>query len=174
MSIFKPTGNWYSPPQGGERMWIGLALIWALIMSVTMPLWHFQGKQNATGETYKVNPDDFVDRVHQFVENHQVDEIDGVPVVEPPPGGDAYLLGEMWRFYPVLKLQEGETYRIHMSSGDLQHGVSILPLNINFQIMPGLDQVITVTPTSTGEFQIVCNEFCGIGHHMMTGRLLVE
>jgi cytochrome c oxidase subunit 2 len=34
--------------------------------------------------------------------------------------------------------------------------------------------VLTITPTSTGVFPIICNEFCGIGHHMMTGRIIVE
>jgi cytochrome c oxidase subunit 2 len=34
--------------------------------------------------------------------------------------------------------------------------------------------VLTITPTSTGIFPIICNEFCGIGHHMMTGRIIVE
>jgi cytochrome c oxidase subunit 2 len=31
-----------------------------------------------------------------------------------------------------------------------------------------------VTPTTTGEFYVVCNEFCGIGHHQMVGKILVE
>jgi cytochrome c oxidase subunit 2 len=56
---------------------------------------------------------------------------------------------------------------------DLQHGFSLQPLNMNFQILPGYDHVLTLTPTSAGEFSIVCNEFCGIGHHAMTGRILV-
>jgi cytochrome c oxidase subunit 2 len=56
---------------------------------------------------------------------------------------------------------------------DLQHGFSLQPLNMNFQILPGYDHVLTLTPTSAGEFSIVCNEFCGIGHHVMTGRILV-
>jgi cytochrome c oxidase subunit 2 len=33
--------------------------------------------------------------------------------------------------------------------------------------------VITLTPTGAGEFGIICNEFCGIGHHTMTGKIYV-
>ena len=33
--------------------------------------------------------------------------------------------------------------------------------------------VMTITPTTTGEFGIVCNEYCGLGHHTMTGRIYV-
>jgi heme/copper-type cytochrome/quinol oxidase subunit 2 len=30
-----------------------------------------------------------------------------------------------------------------------------------------------ITPTAAGEFSVVCNEFCGIGHHTMLGRIRV-
>ena len=99
---------------------------------------------------------------------------DGVPIVEIPPGGDGYLLARMWTFYPVIKLKKGQTYRLHISSLDLQHGFSLQPLNMNFQVLPGYDHVLTITPTSSGVFPIICNEFCGIGHHSMTGRIIVE
>jgi len=38
----------------------------------------------------------------------------------------------------------------------------------------GLDHVLTIKPTRKGEFPIICNEFCGIGHHLMTGKIIVE
>jgi cytochrome c oxidase subunit 2 len=139
-----------------------------------MPYWHFRGKQNATGEAYSVAPQAFFQRVNSFIADNKVGEMDSFPIVEPPPGGDAYLLGMMWNWFPVIKLREGETYRLHISSLDLQHGFSLQPMNMNFQILPGYDHVLTVTPPSTGIFNIVCNEFCGIGHHNMTGKIIVE
>ena len=94
-------------------------------------------------------------------------------MVEAAPGGDAYLQAQMWTFYPILKFRKGQTYRLHMSSTDIQHGFSLLPINMNFQVLPGYDHVLTITPTMTGEFPIICNEFCGIGHHQMTGKIIV-
>lgn len=174
MSIFYPTGAWVRAPHGGEKIWIGLALFWCLVMSIAMPYWHFQGKQNSTGESYEVTPKAFYDRVAKFVSANEVGKINGVPIVQPAPGSEVYLLAQMWRWYPVLKLKKDQTYRLHVSSFDLQHGLSILDQNLNFHVLPGYDHVITITPTSTGEFDIICNEFCGIGHHMMTGRIIVE
>lgn len=174
MSIFNPVGTWFKAPTGTERLWVGLALSWCLIMSVTMPYWHFKGKQNSTGESYKVEPAAFVDRADQFIESNQVGEERNIPIVEPSPGGDAYLVAEMWRWYPILKLKKDQTYRLHISSYDLQHGFSLQPMNMNFQILPGYDHVLTITPTTTGTFEIICNEFCGIGHHLMTGKIIVE
>jgi cytochrome c oxidase subunit II len=174
MSIQSPAADWFKAPTGNERLWIGLALIWCLIMSAMMPYWHLRGKQNSTGEAYAVTPAAFHERVERFVAANTVGERDGVPIVEPAAGGDAYLLGRMWSWYPILKLRAGETYRLHLSSLDLQHGFSLLPMNMNFQVLPGYDHVLTLTPTSRGEFTIVCNEFCGIGHHQMIGKIIVE
>ena len=62
---------------------------------------------------------------------------------------------------------------LHLSSLDVNHGFSLYPLNINFQIIPGYDYALRVTPTEAGDFRIICNEFCGIGHHTMVGRVIV-
>lgn len=173
MSIFVPESGWFKAPSGGERTWLGLAIAWCLVMSVMMPYWHFKGKQNSTGESYTVTPADFIARTERFIAAGKVGEDKGVPVVEVAPGGDAYLVGQMWRWYPILKLKKDQTYRLHVSAVDLQHGFSLMPLNMNFHMVPGYDHVLTITPTSTGEFPIICNEFCGIGHHMMTGKIVV-
>jgi cytochrome c oxidase subunit 2 len=174
VSITPPESGWFKAPSGGERVWIGLALAWCVVLFLMMPYWHIRGKQNSTGEAYRVEPWSFSERTEQMVAAHKVGELNGIPIVEPPPGGDAYLRASMWAWYPVLKLRKDQTYRLHVSSMDLQHGFGLLPMNMNFQILPGYDHVLTITPTMAGEYSIVCNEFCGIGHHLMTGRILVE
>jgi cytochrome c oxidase subunit II len=55
----------------------------------------------------------------------------------------------------------------------VNHGFSLLPLNVNLQVVPGYDYALRVTPTEAGDFRIVCNEFCGVGHHLMIGRVIV-
>jgi cytochrome c oxidase subunit 2 len=174
MSIQIPEADWFKPPSGGERLWIGLALTWCLVLTLMMPYWHFKGKQNSTGEAYRVAPADFAERVSRFVEANTVGQDHGMAVVAPPPGSDVYLQAQMWRWYPVLKLKKDQTYRVHLSSLDLNHGFSLQPLNMNFQVIPGYDHVLTLTPTSAGDFSIICNEFCGIGHHLMAGKIIVE
>ncbi len=173
MSIYPPPADWLKPPKGAERFWVGLALLWCLVMFVAMPYWYFYGKQNSTGESYRVTPGDFAQRVMQFVATNKVGEDKGIPIVEPAPGSDVYLQAQMRMWTPILKLRKGQTYRLHISSLDLQHGFSLQPINMIFQILPGYDHVLTLTPTTSGEFSIICNEFCGIGHHLMTGRMIV-
>ncbi|RMG13861.1 MAG: cytochrome C oxidase subunit II [Planctomycetota bacterium] len=176
MSISPPPPGWFKAPTGGERTWVGIALLWCLLMFLMMPYWHFRGKQNSTGEAYRVAPADFAARVERFVESNKVaeDPQSKKPIVEPAPGGDAYLQARMWDWYPVLRLKKGQEYRLHISSLDLQHGFSLQPMNMNFQVLPGYDHVLTITPTRTGDYRVVCNEFCGIGHHTMVGKIEVR
>ncbi len=32
---------------------------------------------------------------------------------------------------------------------------------------------MTIKPNEAGTFSVVCNEYCGIGHHTMIGRIYV-
>ena len=178
MSIYPPPKDWFRRPSGGERTWIGLSLVWCLVLFLMMPYWHFKGKQNSTGESYRVTAAAFSDRVEEFVDAHQVGVVEAggieYPIVQPAPGQDIYLKASMFMFYPVLKLKKGAEYRLHVSSMDVQHGFSLQPMNMNFQILPGYDHVLTITPTKAGDYMVVCNEFCGPGHHTMTGKIIVE
>jgi len=158
---------------GLEIGWVVIAFLWGLFMFFFMIAWHYIGDQNLSTETYRVQPANYVEKVEAFADEYTVGEEEGVPVVRPPAGEDAYILGRLWEWWPILELKKGESYRIHLSSADWQHGFSLQPTNINVQVHPGYEHVINLTPTETGEFGIVCNEYCGIGHHTMTGRIRV-
>jgi cytochrome c oxidase subunit 2 len=120
-----------------------------------------------------VDPAAFHQRVNEFIAEYQVGDENGYPVVAPPPGSDVYLMGTMWSWTPILKLEKGAEYTLHISARDVNHGFGLLPLNVNLQVVPGYDYGIRVTPTESGDFRIVCNEFCGIGHHLMVGKVIV-
>lgn len=171
--MIAPPRIWWKPLGRYERRWLIIAFVWCLFLTAMMPFWFFFGRQNVPATTYRVDPVAFQQQVFDFARQHQVDTLNGIPVVEVPPGGDGYLLARQWQWYPVLKLKKGQTYRLHISSFDVQHGFSLQPLNMNFMVLPGYDYVLTITPTTSGEYAIVCNEFCGIGHHIMIGKILV-
>ncbi|HHC08665.1 MAG TPA: cytochrome C oxidase subunit II [Actinobacteria bacterium] len=172
--MYPPAEVWWRPIDRLERSWVIIAFVWALVLTAMMPLWFVVGKQNVPVTTYRTTPERFRETVEAFAAEHQVGERAGIPVVAPPPGGDAYVYAQRFSFYPILQLEKGEEYRIHVSSLDVQHGFSIQPVNLNFQIVPTYEYVITLTPTESGEFQVVCNEYCGLGHHVMTGTILVN
>ncbi len=175
--LVSPEGRWWTDVPKQEKFWITLSFIWCLILFAMMPLWHIRGGQNVSGIRHKVDPTDYVNRVERFIQEYGTGEKQGgpwnIPVVAPPPGAHVYLLGRMWQWYPVLRLKKNTEYILHLSSADLNHGFSLYPLNINFQVIPGYDYALKVTPNQAGDFRIICNEFCGIGHHMMVGKIEV-
>lgn len=172
--IISPVGIWWKPAHRQERIWVTVAFAWCMVLFAMMPLWHFKGGQNPSGIRTTVEPAAFEARVNRFVTDYKVGEENGYPVVAPPPGSEVYLLARMWQWYPVLKLKKGAEYTLHLSSMDINHGFSLFPINVNFQVLPGYDYALRVSPNSSGDFRIICNEFCGIGHHLMIGKVLVE
>ena len=179
MSAILPPAErlWYRHPiDRVEGTWIAIALIWCLIMFAMMVGWHIWGNQNLSTETYRTTPDKFMAKVQVMVDKHTVrtETDEKTPVVAPPPGSDVYLLARLWAFYPILELEKDKTYKLHLSSMDYNHGFSLQPANINIQIVPGFEHVVTVTPNQAGTYSVVCNEYCGIGHHRMVGRIIVK
>jgi cytochrome c oxidase subunit 2 len=175
MAITPPSARlwWNTSVDRVELIWIAIAFVWGLVMFFMMIYWHATGDQNLATETYRTTPNAFYAKVERNVADWKVRELNGVPVVKPPAGADVYLLGRMWLWYPVLELESGQTYRLHLSALDLQHGFSLQPININVQVHPGYEHVLTLTPNRSGEYSVVCNEFCGLGHHMMLGKIFV-
>jgi cytochrome c oxidase subunit II len=180
MSAILPPAErlWYKHPiDRVEGTWIAIALTWCLIMFAMMVGWHVWGNQNLSTETYRTTPDQFMAKTQAMVDKYTVrietDE-NKTPVVAPPAGSDVYLIARLWSFYPVLELEKGKTYKLHLTSMDYNHGFSLQPANINIQIVPGFEHVVTVTPNQSGTYSVVCNEYCGIGHHTMVGRIYVK
>ncbi len=177
MTSFLPPSDriWWNVPVGRQEVvWIALALTWCLIMFLMMPYWHIYGKQNLSNEAYQTTPAKFGAKVEEMIKAHKVREESGMPVVNPPAGSDVYMLGRLWQWWPILELEKDKSYRLHLSSMDWQHGFSIQPINVNLQVVPGYEMVITVTPNKAGEYGVVCNEYCGIGHHTMLGKIYVK
>jgi cytochrome c oxidase subunit II len=178
MSALEPPRHrlwWKQPLDRTEGAWIVIAFVWCLVMFFMMPWWHVYGKQNLANEAYRSSPELFQKKTDEMVAKYKVrEETDlKIPVVKPPPGSDVYLIARLWQWWPMLELQAGQTYRLHLQSMDWLHGFSLQPENINIQVHPGYEHVLTVTPTAPGTYAIVCNEYCGINHHAMVSRLYV-
>ena len=176
MGITPPSERiwWKQPIARIELTWIVIAFLWGLTMFFMMIYWHGAGEQNLSSEAYQIKPQRFAEHAQVMIDEYTVREESGFPVVRPPPGSDVYLIARLWQWYPILELEKDQSYRLHLSSMDWQHGFSLQPVNINLQIVPGYEMVITVAPDQAGEFTVVCNEFCGIGHHLMLGKIYVK
>jgi len=178
MSLTSPAERiwWKEPIERVELLWVGIALLWAIIMFLMMPYWHVYGKQNLSNEAYRTTPEAYTRKAQAVVDQFTVrkETAEEIPVVHPPAGSDVYLIARLWNFWPILELEKGKTYKLHLTAMDYNHGFSLQPANINIQIVPGFEHVVTVTPNQAGTYSIVCNEYCGINHHTMVSRLYVK
>ncbi len=166
---------WKQPIEPIEITWIVIAFVWCIIMFVMMPYWHVFGKQNLANEAYRTTPEVYIAKTQAMVDKFKIREEteQKIPVVKPPAGSDVYLIARLWQWWPMLELEAGQTYRLHLMSMDWLHGFSLQPENINVEVHPGYEHILTVQPTKAGTYSIICNEYCGINHHTMVSKLYV-
>jgi cytochrome c oxidase subunit II len=97
-------------------------------------------------------------------------------VIERGPGRyDAYMRAQIWAFAPnEIKVPAGSTVTFYISSPDLQHGFVIERTNVNVMVVPGQVSKITTRFDKPGQYRFLCHEYCGVGHHTMFGKVVVE
>jgi cytochrome c oxidase subunit II len=99
----------------------------------------------------------------------------GQPVEMPDGTIEVQIAALMFAFAPAeVRVPVGRRIRFRLTTADVTHGFMISGTNANTMVMPGyISQFTTVFPRA-GDYLIVCHEFCGNGHHLMSGRLIVE
>lgn len=155
-----------------ERLFMWIILASVALMSAFVIAWLAWGNQNVPTHSYATSPDKFAEQVSAFATKYT----GAHGFVHVPPGQDAYMLAARYAFYPELVLKANVKYRIWLSSADALHDFSIVGggQNINLEIAPNHAFGATFTPEKPGTYLIVCNEYCGLGHQDMRGRIHVE
>ncbi len=88
---------------------------------------------------------------------------------------EVYILAQTWAFLPnEIRIPAGSTITFYVTSRDVVHGFQIERTNINMMVIPGQVSRLTATFDEPGTYNYICNEYCGTGHHIMYGRLIVE
>ena len=171
-SVTPPAPGWARRFPLDERIFLWVVFASVVFMSVFAIAWLFLGGQNVPTASFREPPAAYAQRVGAFVEKYRRE--DGRVAV--PAGEDAYLMAARYTFYPELVLEAGREYRVWISAADALHGFSIVGgnQNINLEVAPEHVYGATFTPEQPGEYLIVCNEYCGLGHQAMKGRIIVE
>jgi cytochrome c oxidase subunit II len=73
-----------------------------------------------------------------------------------------------------VRLKQGETVTLVLTSQDVTHGLFCRKLKIDADIPPNQETRLTVTPQAAGSYTAICNHFCGAGHGNMKMTFVVE
>jgi cytochrome c oxidase subunit 2 len=127
------------------------------IVEVVGQQWHwsfrFPGKDGALGKT---NPK-LITPANPF----GVDPGD-------PSGRDDVLIAR-----PELKLPVDQPVKVLLRSKDVLHNFTVTQFRVKMDLVPGMITYLWMTPTKTGEYEILCEELCGLAHFAMRGRVVV-
>ncbi|PLR82706.1 cytochrome c oxidase subunit II [Bacillus sp. V33-4] len=77
-------------------------------------------------------------------------------------------------YNPVqVEVPLGAKVKVIATTKDVVHGFEVAGTNINMMLEPGYVSEYVTTFDKPGEFLVVCNEYCGVGHHMMNSKIEV-
>jgi cytochrome c oxidase subunit 2 len=94
--------------------------------------------------------------------------------LEPDGSVTVRAIGQQYSFTPQCIVVPSETpVTLRATSSDVVHGLLIEGTNINTMLVPGYVSELPISFKATGEHVMPCQEFCGIGHQGMWGKVKV-
>jgi cytochrome c oxidase subunit II len=110
------------------------------------------------------------------------DEVNTTPPFDRPGvygrGPDAYevvMIGQAWAFRPAeVRVPAGVEITFTATTPDVLHGFNVEGTRLNMMLIPGQISSNRYTFDRPGEYLLICHEYCGLGHHTMYGRIVVE
>jgi len=73
-----------------------------------------------------------------------------------------------------LHLQIDKPVKFLLRSIDVLHNFYVPQFRGKMDMVPGHVTFYWLVPTRTGDFEVLCAEFCGTGHYAMRGRVIVD
>ncbi|MBI3525501.1 MAG: cytochrome c oxidase subunit II [Betaproteobacteria bacterium] len=71
-------------------------------------------------------------------------------------------------------LKAGVPARLEFTSLDFVHGFKVPDLDIRVDLPPGKVTTVHLTPQKAGVYDFLCDNFCGVGHEEMSGKIIVK
>lgn len=162
-----------------EKLWLGAALLLIVGIIATISYGAVGLGIEMVGDDEKITPEEIPDDERFSVPpepgNHIVPQGDG--------HYDVYMVANQYSFHPgtpgprddqyAIQVPEGSTVTFYVTSDDVIHGMELVGTNVNTMVIPGEIAVMTAEFDEPAEYGILCNEYCGDGHHNMEGKMEV-
>jgi cytochrome c oxidase subunit II len=149
-----------------ERIWMGMAVVLLAL---------FVGTIVVTATTQAIAPPSHMETIDpQNIANYP--EFANPSVAVQPDGSvRVSVLAQMFSFQPdPIEVPANRPVTFRITSSDVIHGFEVVGTNAQAMAMPGYVSQFTVTFNKPGTYAIGCNEYCGLMHHNMVGKLIVK
>ena len=88
---------------------------------------------------------------------------------------DAVVVALTWTFMPPeIRVPAGADVTFIATTTDVIHGFDIAGTRVNMMLIPGQVSRATHRFDRPGEYLLICHEYCGLGHHTMSGKVIVQ
>lgn len=88
---------------------------------------------------------------------------------------EAVVVGLAWAFNPAeIRVPAGAEVTFVATTVDVIHGFNVEGTRLNMMLVPGQVSRASYRFTEPGEHLLICHEYCGLGHHTMAGKVIVE
>lgn len=160
-----------------ETIWLGIATVMSVLLAVAVFSSFITGTtprlEDEGGSTHhltgvvngRINPKNFA----------------GTPfatpgVVENKDGSvDVFVVAKAFQFDPpIVKVPAGKRINFYITSADVLHGYYVETTNINTTVVPGQVAAFSTRFKNAGPLNVICDEYCGVGHHNMINKIIVE
>ena len=87
--------------------------------------------------------------------------------------------GRQW-FWNISKTEfvKGDTVVFNVTASDVTHGLGVYDPNLRMltqtQAMPGYSNALEITFDESGDYKLMCMEYCGLAHHAMVTAITVS
>jgi cytochrome c oxidase subunit 2 len=88
---------------------------------------------------------------------------------------DLYIVASRFSFDPnQVTVPRGAKVNVYATSADVQHGFILRDTNVNMMLIPGQVSKLSADFDTVGTYDFICQEYCGLGHAVMFGQIIVE
>ena len=150
-----------------ERRWVWISLALAVVMGVMLGYYAVSSNIHPPSNVETIDSS----RLHLSEEFAE----DNLGVKSNPDGSmRVTLVAARYGFYPPrIEVPVDTQVTFRLASADVLHGVHVPNTNMATMVVPGYIAEVTTTFPRTGEYSLLCNEYCGLGHDSMWSRLVV-
>jgi cytochrome c oxidase subunit 2 len=152
-----------------EKKWLQAALAMILLFVAAMAY---------TAWIHNIHPPGHVETIDSASLHLSQEFAEDKLGVQPEPLADGSvqvrLVAARYGFYPrEFEIPAGRKVVFRMATLDVLHGVHIPMTNMSTMVAPGFVSEVTTVFPKPGEYPLLCNEYCGLGHDHMWSKVTV-